>query len=110
MYLHWKKFGVTKSGIEHNKWKKEENTLAPHAIVTVVEKRNLDLAKITKSHSAYEATLQYHLGNSQHFKQLGRWDMKPFDCYIKPMMDIWHIHIKSLKNLLRKMNSKFSIF
>jgi urease accessory protein UreE len=38
----------------------------------VVEKKNLDLAKINKSHSACEATLQYHLGNSQHLKKLGR--------------------------------------
>jgi hypothetical protein len=51
--------------------------------------------------------LQYHLGHSQHFKQLGRWDLKPFDCYIKPMMDIWRIRIKSLKNLPKE--NKFKV-
>ncbi len=50
--------------------KKKKKNFATKAIV--VGNRNLDLAKINKSHSAYEAALQYHLGNSQHFKQFGR--------------------------------------
>jgi hypothetical protein len=61
----------------HQKWnrkqqmtKKKKKNFATKAIV--VGNRNLDLAKINKSHSAYEAALQYHLGNSQHFKQFGR--------------------------------------
>ncbi len=73
----------------------------------MVEKKEQNLAKINEFHSAYEAALQYHLGHSQHFKQLGRWDLKPFDCYIKPMMDIWRIRIKSLKNLPKE--NKFKV-